>query len=317
MTELSPRQRFYDLMDGALVSRALGLAAELRVAHALADGPRSVEELAAACGANADALRRILRALASEGVFEEVQPGVIANTEVTVQLLELGVSEFAYLFGGVFHRAAGALDASGEATFPRAHGQGFWEWLASHPDDRAAFDTAMVDGAGPRADRLAALEWRGDETVVDVGGGNGSLLVALLPRLPDGVHGIVFDLPETVRDEPTLGDRIEFTAGSFFDSVPRGDVYILGTILHNWPDEDAARILRTIRAAAPDDARLLVIDSVVPAGNERNPVKWLDLLMLALFAGRERDEAQWRALLAETGFEPVSIRTGLIEAVCR
>jgi len=317
MTELSPRQRLYDLMDGALVARALGLAADLGVAHELADGPRAVEELADASGADADALRRILRALASDGIFEEVEPGVFANTEVSALLLEPGSSEFAHLFGGVFHRAAGELDASGEAAFPRIHRDGFWAWLAAHPEDRAAFDAAMTDGVASRVDRLAALEWRGDETVVDVGGGNGSLLLALLPRLPDGVRGIVLDLPETVRDESSFGDRIEFVGGSFFDAVPSGDVYVLGTILHNWPDEDAARILATIRAAAPDDARLLVIDSVVPAGNERNPMKWLDLLMLALFGGRERDEAQWRALFAETGFEPVSVRGGLIEAVCR
>ena len=317
MTELSPRQRLYDLMNGALVTRALGLAADLGIAHALADGPRSVEDLAAANGANADALHRILRALASDGIFEEVEPGVFANTDVSALLVEPGGSEFAHLFGGVFHRAAGGLDASGDATFPREHGEEFWDWLAAHPEDRAAFDAAMVDGVESRVERLATLEWRGDETVVDVGGGNGSLLAALLPRLPDGVRGIVLDLPETVRDESSLGDRIEFVGGSFFDAVPRGDVYILGTILHNWPDEDAARILGTIRAAAPDHARLVVIDGIVPTGNGRNPMKWLDLLMLALFAGRERDEAQWRSLFAETGFEPVSIRDGLIEAVCR
>ena len=316
MTELSPRQRLYDLMNGAIVTRALGIVADLDVARALADGPRPVAELAAANGASPDALRRILRALASSGVFEEVEPGVFANTEVSALLLEPGSSEFAHLFGGVWHRAAGELDASGESAFPRVHGEGFWSWLAAHPDDRAAFDAAMVDGVESRVERLLSVEWRGDETIVDVGGGNGSLLLALLPRLPHA-RGVVFDLPETVRDESSLGDRIEFVGGSFFDAVPRGDVYVLGTILHNWPDENAARILRAIRAAAPDDARLLVIDSVVPDGNGRNPVKWLDLLMLALFGGRERDEAQWRALLAATGFEPVSMRDGLIETVCR
>jgi len=317
MTELSPRQQLYDLMNGALVARALGIAADLGVARALAGGPRPVAELAAATGADADALHRILRALASNGVFEEVEPGVFANTEVSALLVEPGQSEFAHLFGGVFHRAAGGLDASGEATFPRVDGDGLWAWLAAHPDDRAAFDAAMVDGVESRVERLLSVQWRGDETVVDVGGGNGSLLVALVPRLPDGVRGIVLDLPETVRDDSSFGGRIEFVGGSFFETVPRGDVYVLGTVLHNWSDAEAARILRAIRAAASDGARLLVIDSVVPAGNERNPVKWLDLLMLALFAGRERDEAQWRALFAETGFEPVSIESGLIEAVCR
>jgi hypothetical protein len=317
MTELAPEQRLYDLIRGALVTRALGVAADLDVPQLLADGPRPVAELAAERGADADALRRILRALASDGVFAEVEPRVFANTEVSAMLLEPGGREFAHLFGGIWHQAAGELDASGEATFPHANGEGFWAWLAAHPGDRAAFDRAMVDGAESRVERLASVEWRGDETIVDVGGGNGSLLLALAPRLPDGVRGIVFDLPETVRDEASFGDRIEYVAGSFLESVPRGDVYVLGTILHNWPDDEAAVILRTIRAAAADGARLLVIDAVVPDGNERSGAKWLDLLMLALFAGRERDEAQWRALFVETGFEPVSIRDGLIEAVCR
>jgi hypothetical protein len=316
MTELSPGARMYDLMRGALVTRALAIAADLDVARALAGGPRPVAELAAESGADADALRRILRALASDGMFEEVEPGVFANTKLSEVLLETGWREFALLFGGVFHRAAGELDASGEATFPREHGEDFWEWLAAHPDDRAAFDTAMIQGVESRVERLVSVEWRGDETVVDVGGGNGSLLTALLPRLP-GVRGIVFDLPETARDEPSFGGRIEYVAGSFFESVPRGDVYVLSTILHNWPDEDAATILGSIRAAAADHGRLLVLDAVVPEGNERNGAKWQDLLMLALFSGRERDETQWRALFAETGFEPVSIRDGLIEAVCR
>ena len=151
---------------------------------------------------------------------------------------------------------------------------------------------------------LPQLDWRGDETVVDVGGGNGTLLEQLLEVQP-GLTGIVFDLPETVRDEAALGERITFVEGSFFERVPEGDVYILSTILHDWDDESATAILQTIRKAAPADARLLVIETILPEGNEPNGAKWLDLLMLVLFAGRERDDAQWRTLLADGGFEPV------------
>jgi hypothetical protein len=316
MTTLPPDARVFDLMRGALVARALGIVAELGIADALAGGPRPATELAAETGTDADSLRRILRALASDGVFAEVSPGVFANTDQSAVLLETGWKEFAELFGGVWHRAAAGLDASGEAAFPRIHGDGFWSWLAEHPRERGAFDTAMIQGVESRVERLASVAWRGDETVVDVGGGNGSLLAALLPGLP-GVRGVVFDLPETVRDETAFGGRLTFVAGSFFERVPPGDVYVLSTILHDWPDEDAAAILRAVRAAAPDDGRVLVLDSVVPDGNARSPAKWQDLLMLALFAGRERDEPQWRALFAGTGFEPVSIRNGLIEAVCR
>ncbi len=318
MSEPSHDIRLWDLARGALVTRALGIAADLGIADRLADGPRPVEDLARETGADADTLHRVLRALASDGVFEEVTPGRFGNTAASSRLRTDGNwRDFAHLFGGIWHRAAGELDAeSGAPTFPRIHGSEFWSWLGEHPGDRAAFDRAMVDGSEHRAYRLAALDWRGDETIVDVGGGNGSLLVALLERLPEQ-SGIVFDLPETNRDEASLGERCTFVAGSFFERVPPGNVYILSGILHDWGDAEAAAILRTIRAAAPDDGRLIVFDSVVPPGNEPHGAKWLDLLMLALLGGRERDEAQWRALFDGSGFEPVSIEDGLIEAVCR
>jgi hypothetical protein len=315
MSTLSAEDRLWALNRGALGTRALALAADLGVAEALADGPRSAADLSREVGSDADTLLRILRALAGEGVFAEEAPGVFRNTEAS-ELLQNGWGSFASLFGGVWLRAVGALDSSGEASFPRTFGTDFWSWLAEHPDERAAFDRAMEQGNERRVERLAALDWRGDETVVDVGGGNGSLLVGLLRREP-GLQGIVFDLPETVRDEMNLGERCSFVAGSFFDHVPKGDVYVLSTILHDWDDAAATRVLESIRAHAPAHARLLVLETVLPDGNEPHEARWLDLLLLALFAGRERDEAQWRALLEAGGFEPVSIEDGLIEAQCR
>jgi O-methyltransferase domain/Dimerisation domain len=314
----SPEGRIWELLRGALATRALGIVAELGVADALADGPRPVTELARETRADPDTLHRLLRALASDGVFAETEPGVFENTEAS-EVLRAGGGwdDFAHLFGGVWHRTASELDASGEPPFPRIFGTDFWHWLAQHPEERAAFDRAMEQGGESRMERVAAVDWRGDETVVDVGGGNGSLLVQLLSWRP-GLRGIVLDLPETNRDEAELASAgIEFVAGDFFESVPRGDAYILSTILHDWDDERAVAILRTIRAAAPDDGRLLVVESVVQAGNEPDGAKWLDLLMLALFAGRERDEEQWRALLEAGGFEPTRIKDGLIEARCR
>jgi hypothetical protein len=207
------------------------------------------------------------------------------------------------------------LEAStSEAPFAHRFGTGFWEWLADHPAERAAFDAAMAGERQRPAERLAALDWRDGEVVVDVGGGNGALLVELIERRPE-LRGIVLDLPETVRDEAALGDRIQFVPGSFFESVPEGDAYLLSGILHDWPDEDAARILRTIRAAAPQDARLLINESVIRPGNDADGAKWLDLLMLVLAGGRERDEEQWRRLFASTSWEPVRFpEDGPIEA---
>ena len=315
MSEVAPEEVVWGLLRGALSTRAVALVTELGVPDALATGPRPAADLARENGAHPETLHRLLRALASGGVFAEEEPGVFRNTEASELLRrDGGWSEMAHFCGGAWYGTLADLDASGEAAFPRTFATDFWTWLEARPDERAVFDRAMEQGAERRVERLAALEWRGDETVVDVGGGNGSLLVELV-RMHPGLRGIVFDLPETVRDEAALGDRIRFVEGSFFESVPEGDVYILGTILHDWGDEPATRILQTIRTAARDDSRLLVLDAVVPDGNEPGGGKWLDLLMLALLAGKERNEALWRELLAAGGFEPVRFHDALIEAV--
>jgi hypothetical protein len=315
MTAVSAEDRLWELLRGALGTRALALAADLGVAEALAHGPRSVTDFAGELDADPDTLERVLRALAAEGVFAETEPSVFKNTEAS-ELLRNGWGPFAHLFGGVWLSATAALESSGRASFPQLYGTDFWSWLAENPVERRAFDHAMEQGKEQRVERLASLDWRGDETVVDVGGGNGSLLVGLLERHP-GLRGIVFDLPETARDEANLGERCTFVAGSFFERVPAGDVYVLSTILHNWDDSAAARILETIRAHAPAGARLIALDAVLPDGGEAHWARWLDLLGLAVFGGRERDETQWRALLAAGGFEPIAIVDGRIEARCR
>jgi O-methyltransferase domain len=302
----------WDFLRGALTARALAAVVDAGVPEALAARPRPVSELEG----DPDTLHRLLRALASDGVFRETEAGAFEHTDASRVLLEPGMSEFAHLFGGVFYRAAGDLDAmTVDAPFPQRFGDGFWEWLAHHPDERAVFDAAMAAGRRNPAEQLAALEWRDGDVVVDVGGGNGALLVELIERRPE-LRGIVLDLPETVRDETALGDRIAFVEGSFFDSVPEGDAYILSGILHDWPDDDAARILQTIRQAAPPHARLLINESVIKPGNEPDGAKWLDLLMLVLAGGRERSEEQWRTLLAGAGFEVESLGNPIV-ATCR
>ena len=312
MSERSPEGVLWDVSRGSLVTKTLGAVVDAGVPEALADGPRPVSELKG----NPDTLHRLLRALASDGIFRETEPGVFEHTESSRLLLAPGWSEFAHLFGGVFFEATKELEASLTGSpFERRFGSGFWEWLAKHPAERATFDLAMAGERLRPAERLAALEWGEGEVVVDVGGGNGALLAKLIELRPE-LRGIVLDLPETVRDEATLGDRIEFVAGSFFDSVPEGDAYVLSGILHDWPDEDAARILRTIRTAAPAHARLLINESVIKLGNDADGAKWLDLLMLVLAGGRERDERQWRELLEGTGFHVESLEHPIV-ATCR
>jgi len=312
MSGRPPEAVLWDALRGSLVTKALGAVSDAGVPEALADGPRPVSELAG----DDDTLHRLLRALASDGIFRETDPGVFEHTESSRLLLAPGWSEFAHLFGGVFFEATEELDASlSESPFARRFGTGFWEWLAEHPGERATFDAAMAGERLRPAERLASLEWREGEVVVDVGGGNGALLVSLVQLRPE-LRGMVLDLPETVRDEAALGDRIEFVAGSFFESVPTGDTYVLSGILHDWPDEDAARILRTIRTAAPAHARLLINESVIKPGNDPDGAKWLDLLMLVLAGGRERDEQQWRSLLEGAGFRLESLESPIV-ATCR
>jgi hypothetical protein len=316
MSDAPAEATLWDLLRGAMGTKALGVAADLRIADALAAGPRTVDELAHTSGADPDTLQRILRALASDGVFAEEEPGIFRNTEASELLRRDGWGEFAHLFGSVFYDATSTIDPhTREETFTRKFPADFWSWLEAHPKDRAAFDAAMAGGKGRHADRLAELDWRANETVVDAGGGNGELLRELIGRRPE-LRGIVFDLPETVREESAFGDRLEFVAGSFFEAVPVGDSYILSGILHDWNDDRATEILRTVRRDAPPAARLLVIESVVADGNEPQGSKWLDLLMLVL-GGKERTEPEWRALLEGAGFGIDEIEDGLIQASCR
>jgi hypothetical protein len=303
-----------ELLRGALETRVTGLVAELGVADALSEGPRPVSELARDVGADADLLERFLHALASGGVFTEVEPGVYGNTDSSELLGRAKPwGAFAQLYGGVWHRAVGRLDASGRPAFDGD----FWNWLAEHPHERSLFDLAMEEGTERRVERLDGLDWRGDETVVDVGGGNGSLLGGLIARRP-GLRGIVFDLPETVRDEAALADAgLEFEGGSFFERVPIADVYVFSTVLHNWPDREATTILRTTCAHAPGAARVLILDRVVRPEDDAPGVAWFGLLGHALFGARERTEAEWRDLLAAVGLRIEAVHDVLIEARCR
>jgi len=171
MTEVPPELRLWNLIRGALGTKALGIAADLRVADVLAAGPQDVKEIAETVGADADTLQRIPRALASDGVFAESEPGVFRNTEAS-ELLRSDAdregrwAEFAHLCGFSCYSAIAELDArNADVPFARAFGTDFWSWLAAHPEERLNFERAMEGGRAELAERLAALEWRGDETV--------------------------------------------------------------------------------------------------------------------------------------------------------
>lgn len=313
MSRRQPQAVLWDFMRGALMTRALAVAADAGIADALAGGPKDIAQLAREVGADSDGLERLMDALASDGLFERVDDGVFANTDASELLRDPAQRALAHLFGGAYYRAVAQFDATGAPpAFARAHGTDLWRWLAENPTEREVFDRAMSNGVRSRAEWLGCLPWRGDEVVVDIGGGDGSLLIEFFRDRP-GMRGIVFDLPEAMRDDTRLGGRIEFVAGSFFDRVPEGDAYVLSAVLHDWGDEPARAILDTIRRSARERARVVIVEGVL---GPRSPSvwRWADLHMLATLGGRERDETRWRRLLEAGGFEPVSVMDGLIEA---
>jgi hypothetical protein len=323
-----PEAVVWRMIQGSMATQALRVAVELGIADRLVDGARSVDELAVEVGVHADALHRVLRALAGEGVFEETEPRLFANTPPS-DVLRSGDPaawpDFVHFFGGAWYDAMAELPVAvrtGDEAFTEVFGNDWWRWLESHPEEAARFDRAMAGEAAGRVDRLARLEWR-DETVVDVGGGNGAVLVELLRRYPR-LRGIVFDLPHVAEGARSLvsraglADRCDVVAGTFFGDLPEsGDAYVLSGVLHDWDDDDAAEILRRLRAAAPEHARIVILDGVIEPGNEPDETKWLDLLMLVLNRGRERTEDEWRSLLDRAGLRLERVDGGLLEAVCR
>lgn len=323
MGETPPRE-FRELLAvvrGYQRSRAVTVAAELGIADMLRDGPRSAEELATATRTNAPELYRLLRALASIGIFVE---GADRRFELSPmgQYLRrdhpLSADPAARMFGAGYEwRAWGELEHSvrtGENAAVHALGSDVWEYRRGHPEHGEIFDAAMRTFS--RADSpgvLAAHDFGRYGTVADVGGGTGAVLAAVLAANPQ-VRGILFDQPQVVAGANRVlraagvADRVSVVSGDFFEEVPVGaDAYILARILHDWPDEDAVRILRRIREAMTPDARLLLIEAAVGPPNEDPMVKFLDLMMLISAGGRERTEDEWRALFAAADLELVGV----------
>lgn len=319
---------------GYLVSRSLHVATEMGIADLLADGPRTVNALASSTGAHPQSLYRLLRTLAAHGVFAEDDRGRFVTTPAAALLRRGVMREGVLLCGevtgdGSWWRAAGALRHSiitGEPAFHRQHGVGFFDYLGDHPECGEWFDRGMANFATAENPAIAeAYDYGRFGHIVDVGGGQGGLLAEVLERHPT-VRGTLFDLPQVVRNpgflnKSTFVERCEAVGGDFFRSVPTGgDAYILKRILHDWSDEQCVRILRRCRAAMSARARLLVVDAVVPAGNDPHPGKVMDILMMVLAEGRERTEKEFGALFDEAGLQLTGITTtastlSIIEAV--
>jgi hypothetical protein len=313
----SPQRDLARLIDSYLTTQLLFVAARLGVGDVLADGPRTGREIAEAVGADPDALTRILRGLVLEDVLAEEDDGRFVLTAVGEGLRDgvPGSLRGAALARGEVYwsAAAGLLRAAteGGTAFEHVHGERFFEHLAADPDREAAFQASMADRAQREAaDVVAAYDFAGLRDLVDVGGGSGVLLEAILRAAP-WLRGVLVDRPEAVEKARRrltgagLDARCECLVGDFFDSVPPGaGAYLLSRVIHDWDDADAHRILTTCREAMPVGARLLLVEAIVPERAHDGPeAVRMDIHMLILFGARERTEAQFRRLLADTGFE--------------
>lgn len=317
MQDLSPSGRMMGLINGYLVSQALYVTATLGVADLLRNGPRSAEALAAATGTKAEPLYRLLRALAAIGVFHEDGERQFTLTDMGACLRtdapEPVGGYAAYISRPYSWAAAGELLHSirtGESAFRHVHGTDTWSYRAQHPDEEAIFDRAMTDISRQTAPGVvAAYPFGTFERIIDVGGGTGALLAAILAANPT-VRGVLFDQKEVVgRARPLLeaagvAERCERISGSFFERVPAGgDAYMMKSILHDWDTDEAVAILRVCRAAMAPGAKLLAIDRVIGSPNERPVGKFTDIAMLMQHGARERTEDEFAALYAAAGLE--------------
>lgn len=315
MNHVSPQQQLDRMISGYWVSQAIYAAAKFDIADQLKDGPRDIAQLANATDTNADALYRLLRALASVGIFEEISPRRFQLTPIA-EFLRSDVPgskrALSLMMGSEQFRAWCEIEHSirtGEIAFDKVFGQPIFDYLARHPDKAAIFDAAMVGIHGRETDDvLNAYDFSGIKLLADIGGGNGSKLVRMLERHPH-MQGILFDLPHVVERAQKsvaaagMSDRCRCEGGSFFEAVPTGaDAYLMRHIIHDWNDEQCRTILRNIHAAMPDDGKLLVVESVIPPGNEPFGGKLLDLVMLLVPGGKERTAEEYAELFESAGF---------------
>jgi hypothetical protein len=319
--EPPPPVRMVELLGGFRISQALYAAAALGVADQLVAGPAPVKALAERAGAHAPSLHRLLRTLASVGVFTEPQPGVFALTplgqtltssqpgsmrDLAIMWMETHYAPFAELIHAV---------RTGRPAAEHLYGEPFFAWLSHHPEQASRFTGAMANltSGGFKTAAIASLPLDGTRTIVDVGGADGTVLATILAAHPH-MRGVLFDLPHVITDAPRtlarhgVDDRVDCVGGDFFESVPAGaDAYLVSVVLHNWPDQQAQRILANIAAAGGSGARLLMIEFVVPPGDTPHPSKMSDLNMLAMLDGKERTETEWRELLTAGDFTGIEI----------
>ncbi|TQN28279.1 hydroxyneurosporene-O-methyltransferase [Haloactinospora alba] len=320
--ETPPDVRMYQMLYSSIVSQLLITAAELGLPDELTGGPRPVGELASATGTHRDSLYRAMRALASTGVFTEVEPGVFGQTPLSETLCSdvngsmrdvaryVGLPERQRAFAAVTHSVR-----TGEPSFEHANGAAWWEYFAERPELGTLFNRAMgTMSRRVNSEVLDTYDFTGVRHLVDVGGGQGHLAAEIAQRHPD-LTAVVLDLPRVVPEAEEVvrragvADRVRCAGGDFLEAVPEGgDLYVISWTLHDWNDEDATRMLSNVRRAMAPDGALVVIDEVPPAGDSPHFGKFEDIVMLALLHGRIRTERELDPLFRTAGLRLDEIR---------
>jgi SAM-dependent methyltransferase len=301
------------LWPGAVAVQAIHVAAKLHLADLMAAGPKSVAELAEATHTNETSLARFLRALTSLGIFATDPSGRYCQTPLSDTLRAdhpESIRPSAMMLGARFiWEPVGWLDEAirtGQVAFERVHSAPFFQYLAKNPEDAAIFNAAMSSMPSYLAEIVGAYDFSKFRRIVDVGGGQGALLAAILEANPQ-TRGVLQDLPSVIAGAGVLrregiAERCEAVGGDFFDGVPEGgDAYVLKGIIHDWDDEAAVKILKNCRRAIRPDGTLILLDTVLTGADD--PARALmDLFMMVLTSGRERTEPEFRSLLQQAGF---------------
>jgi hypothetical protein len=297
------------LTTSCWTSRCLHVVAELGIADFIGDQPQSTEALAKASGTQPNALYRVLRLLASVGIFECVQ-GAWHHTDASRFLRSDhpgSLRDYVRMLGlPVFWSAFGDLDHSlrtGESAFAKHHPEGVFGYLVTHPEESSIFDSAMASKSHRDiAAILPAYDFSQFASIADIAGGRGHLLRAILKVSPK-THGILFDQPHVVAGvTPDKGEKLTTVGGNFFaDPMPEADAYLLMNIIHDWPDAESTKILSAISRDMPMHARVLIIESVVPPTPGPHLSKELDIAMMALPGGMERTQDEYAGLATKCG----------------
>lgn len=323
----SPAEVIEELILAARTSQAITTVADLGVADALEGGPLPIHDLAAKVGADPGALRRLLRALISKGIFAQRDDGRYELTPLADPLrcdAPVSMAPIARFVGSRQHREHWSLLTeaikTGTSVVPTLRSKSFFDYLGDDPEFGQIFNDAMTSWSnlviGPV---IEAYDFTPYGMIVDVAGGQGRLLAAILAAAPNA-QGVLYDLPEVIAGatpllrENHVAERVRLAEGSFFDGVPAGgDAYVLKMIIHDWDDDACVQILRNVRSAAAAGTALLLLEVIISEDDSESIAKWMDLDVLLFNNGRERTTSEYRRLLDEAGFQ----MTGVVKTASR